>query len=98
MKLKMIISETKLSVGKCPEATKNSKVNAKNKQHAIEEYEYGKSQVKGELCENCKAWNTKIVEKCLDDGEGLGFCEMHDFMCQGKKWCNTWAGQKKTKD
>lgn len=98
MKLIIKLHESKLSISKCPEATKNPKINAKNKQHAIEEYEYGKPKVKGQLCENCNAWNTKIVENCVDDGEGLGFCEMHDFMCMGKKWCNTWAPKKKSKE
>ena len=97
MKLIIKINEGKLSLEKCPKETQDPKLNAKNKKHAIEEYDYGAPPSGSkELCSNCVAWDVSPkMKQCIGDKEGFGYCKMHDFMCMGKKWCNTWAAKKK---
>lgn len=92
MKYRVLIKEGQINIGKCPEATQNSKKNAENQEHAREEYQYGESQKKGQHCSNCVAWDVSPrMENCLEKLGGEGYCWMHHFMCQGNKWCNTWA-------
>jgi len=99
MKIIIKLNEGKLSLEKCPKATQDPKLNSKNKEHAMEEYDYGTPPGNSkEFCGNCVAWDVSPqMKKCIGNKEGLGYCKMHDFMCMEKKWCNTWAEKKKQK-
>ena len=81
----------------CPEATKNSELNEKNKKKIAIEHQYGeqteKAKEKGQNCSNCVAFDiSPRMKDCMENNTGeIGYCWMHHFMCSGKKWCNTWV-------
>jgi hypothetical protein len=92
MKYRVLIREGQMNIGKCPIPTQDSEKNSENQQDAIEEHEYGPSKKEGQLCSNCVAWDiSPRMKSCVESSGGEGYCWMHHFMCQGKKWCNTWA-------
>ena len=81
----------------CPEATKDSKLNTKNKNKIAENNQYGLptegAKEKGQSCGNCVAFDTsERMKDCMDNQNGeVGYCWMHHFMCSAKKWCDTWV-------
>ena len=81
----------------CPKETKNSDLNEKNKKKIVIEHQYGEqteeAKEKGQNCGNCVAFDiSKRMKDCVGDNTGqVGYCWMHQFMCSGKKWCNTWV-------
>lgn len=81
----------------CPEATKNSELNEKNKKKIVIEHQYGEqteeAKEKGQNCGNCVAFDiSPRMKDCMENNTGeIGYCWMHHFMCSGRKWCNTWV-------
>lgn len=81
----------------CPEATKDSKLNEKNKEKIASEHQYGlptkEAKEKGQNCGNCVAFDvSERMKDCMSDKSGdIGYCWMHHFMCSGEKWCDTWV-------
>ena len=99
MKYRVLIREGQMNIGRCPTPTQDSEKNEENQQEAIEEHNYGPSKEEGQLCSNCVAWDiSPRMKKCVEPAGGEGYCWMHHFMCQGKKWCNTWAANGPIKD
>ena len=81
----------------CPESTmdtdKGTGLNKKNKNKIAKNHEYGSPKEKGQSCANCVAFDiSKRMKDCMKNQTGeVGYCWMHDFMCSGKKWCDTWV-------
>lgn len=78
----------------CPVATKDSKINEDNKALAVEEFGYKETDdTETELCANCASFNqTEQILSCIGDTSGdLGYCQIHKFVCEAKKRCDSWA-------
>jgi hypothetical protein len=77
----------------CPDATKDSKLNEKNKKKIAENNQYGLAKKLGQSCANCVAFDiSKRMKDCMDNQTGeVGYCWKHHFMCSGEKWCDTWV-------
>lgn len=81
----------------CPKATTDSGLNEKNKNKIVENNQYGlpteEAKQNGQSCANCVVFDiSKRMKDCMGkQPDELGYCWMHDFMCAGKKWCDTWV-------
>jgi hypothetical protein len=84
----------------CPLSTQDSDVNAENREHAVQEYEYGPS--KGgrtkEICGTCEYYSIRAnMLDCIENGLGIedgaqvGYCTKLDFTCMAENVCNLWA-------
>ncbi len=82
----------------CPIATQDERVNAENKQVAIDEANY-REQNSGaafrvtKQCGNCAAYNiTEEVRDCIgEDVEDMGYCQIYKFVCGEYNVCDDWA-------
>jgi hypothetical protein len=81
----------------CPITTQNLELNDKNKKKIAEDHQYGEQTEeaieKNQNCANCIAFDiSPRMKECMENNSGeIGYCWMHQFMCSGKKWCNTWV-------
>lgn len=98
--IRKIVREAVMSDMSCPLATKDSDLNSANKKKTAISNEYGlpteEAKEKEQSCANCVAFDiSERMKDCMGNFNGeVGYCWMHDFMCSGKKWCNTWLGNK----
>ena len=82
----------------CPVATRDSDVNEKNKEAAVETADYRDPSDSGgfrltDVCGNCSAYNqTEDVLECIGDESGdLGYCQMLKFVCSADHTCDKWV-------
>ena len=76
----------------CPLATKDSDLNNKNREEAIEVADYRDPSESGafrlsDVCGNCAAYNqTEEILDCIGDDSGqVGYCQLLKFFCSQSK-------------
>ena len=82
----------------CPLATKDSDLNNKNREEAIEVADYrdplesGASRL-SDVCGNCAAYNqTEEILDCIGDDSGqVGYCQLLKFCCSAEYTCDKWV-------
>ena len=82
----------------CPLATKDSDLNNKNREEAIESADYRDASESGafrltDICGNCAAYNqTEDILDCIGDNSGeVGYCQLLKFCCSAEYTCDKWA-------
>tara|TARA_R110001632_G_scaffold133140_1_gene247666 strand:- start:179 stop:523 length:345 start_codon:yes stop_codon:yes gene_type:complete len=82
----------------CPLATKDSDLNNKNREEAIESADYRDASESGafrltDICGNCAAYNqTEDILDCIGDNSGeVGYCQLLKFCCSAEYVCDKWA-------
>ena len=82
-----MVKEDGLLGSECPLATQDEIINKGNKQKAILLAELGPPQVKGQNCGNCE-YGREMTSCGVKPTEV--YCELFDFKCMKKNWCNHW--------
>ena len=82
----------------CPLATKDSDLNNKNREEAIEVADYRDPSESGafrlsDVCGNCAAYNqTEQILDCIGDDSGqVGYCQLLKFCCSAEYTCDKWV-------
>lgn len=84
----------------CPLATRDEKLNMRNKQKAAKEASYRDAESTtsfraDDVCGNCAAYNqTEEMLECIGEDEDepqLGYCQIFKFVCEASYTCDKWV-------